>query len=139
VVQDAVLLHEPEKQRGSNELVSVHKTVILDEKIKEVRGLLLPARIEVFAVECLHHRAQRYAQALIFFPSEQIRSAKFAAQLPDDGHRLIVVNAPGFLRFQAGDGNPLVIVIIQQIEGEGIVRNHAKKRTGLVRCHVVPL
>ena len=29
-------------------------------------------------------------------------------------------------------------VIIQQIEGEGIVRNHAKERPGLVRCHVLP-
>ena len=30
-------------------------------------------------------------------------------------------------------------VIIQQIEGEGIVRHHLEERPGLVRCHVVPL
>ena len=87
----------------------------------------------------MHHHAQRSAQALILFPSEKIRSAEFTAKLPGDGHRLIIVNAPGFLRFQAGDGNPLVIVIIQQIEGEGILRHHLEESPGLVRRHVVPL
>lgn len=38
-VKDAVLLHEPEKQGGANALVSVHETVVLDEKIEKMCSL----------------------------------------------------------------------------------------------------
>jgi len=96
------------QRTGRRQCACSSRTVVLDEKIEEVRSLFLQARIQVLAVEGLHHRASDPAGSDPF-PFRTDRSPNLR-EAPDDGHRLIIVNAlasSGFRRATetAGDRN----------------------------------
>jgi hypothetical protein len=71
-------------------------------------------------------------QAVILFRSEDVGIAEFFGQPVYDPPGLFVVQGPDGSRRCACYGNALVVVVIQQVEGEGIIGHDGEQRLGLV-------
>ena len=97
-----------------------------------MRGLLFEAGIDVHAIVGLHHRGERTAQAGVLLAAEKLRATEGRPQLRHNGHGFLVIYAARLAPPHAAKPHPLVIVVIEDVQGAGVIRDHAQQRLGLV-------
>ena len=89
-IEDAVVLHEPEEQGGSNAFVPIHKGVVFYYKVEQHSRLFLYAGIEVLPIPGLVNLADGTMERRVLFNAEQVASAEFALQAMDSLHRILI-------------------------------------------------
>ena len=122
-IKNAVVLHKPKEQRGSNTLVPVAEAVVLRHQIKQHSSFFLNRRIEFLAVPGLVDLADGTMERLVLFISEQGAFAKFSFQLLDDGHCIFVRGVEPFWTSSLLDLQCLVIVAIQRVQCIRVILN----------------
>jgi hypothetical protein len=125
LVEAAVLLQEPEEQGRADALVAVDEGVVLDQEVEEVCRLLGQARVDLLAAGSLVYRGQRTPQAVILLAAEELARSALAAQVLDQAPGLVVGDGQGGCGGRPGRAHPLVVVVVEQIEGIGVVGHHA--------------
>lgn len=129
-VQGAVLFQKPQKQRGANALVAVHKWVIFNQEVEQIGGLLFDAGIEIPSAEGLHDCPEGAFHAVVLLPSEEIGTAKFFSQAVHHAPGLVVAEGFDRPRRCGAHANTLMVVVVQEIEGKGIIGHDGKQGLG---------
>ena len=132
VIEQLVFVGEAQEYGGGNPFVAIDKAVVFDEEIEQVRSLFLNGRIDVFPVEALHDGIERAMQAFILFLAEYRRVAEFLAHSVDQFHGFFVADRFCLAPRHLADGHPLVVVVIEQVQGRRILGNGLKQDGGFV-------
>ena len=132
-IEDAVVVEEPEEQGGGDAFVSVAEGVVLCDKIQEHGGFLFYAGIELFAAEGLVYLSDAALERVVLLVAEQHGAAKLLAKATNLFHSILVGGVEGFFFCGLLDGQALVVVVVERVEGVGVVRHHFEEGIRFVR------
>lgn len=133
--------HDGQRNQGivRDALVPVHEGVVLRQEVQKVGSFSLEARIQVPAAEGLHDGSERTLEAVVLLAAEEVRTAELRAQALYGIQRFLVGN-PGRRPIpHLNCSNSLVIRVVQQIQGVGVIGHDGKQYAGLVAGYIESL
>lgn len=111
--------------------------MVFYQKIEQVGALFFEPRVNVLAVECLQDGAERAMEALVLFLPEDRRGTELLTEPPDDALGFFLRNRLHLSLMDRRGGDSLMVVIVEEVEGVGIIRHHPKQGLGLVGSHLM--
>lgn len=79
MIENVIIVKEPEEQRGGNAFVTITERVVLRDKIEQHGGLLLHTGIEFFATKSLINLSDTAFEGVILLVAKENRATKFLA------------------------------------------------------------
>ena len=106
--------------------------MVLGDEIEQHGGLLFGAGVELHTVEGLVYLPYGALKRLVLLVTEKGALAETFLQRVDGLHGVVVGGTERSLTGGVADGEPLVVVAVEGVEGVGVVGHHVEECIGLV-------
>ena len=126
-VEDAVVVEEPQEERGGNALVAVAERVVLGDKVEQHGCLLFHTRIQLLATEGLIDLTDTALEGVVLLVTEERTATKFVTQGFDGFHGVLVGGMKLVLLSSLTNIQSLVVVIIEGVESVGVIHDNIKQ------------